>query len=102
MRITIVMGYFLPVPALAGGATEQIWHRIGELMADTGHEVTIISRQWPTLPTHERVGRITHVRLPGWNHTRSLPINLLLDFRGPIIGRKNLDGQVRRTVEEFL
>lgn len=81
MRITIVMGYFLPVPALAGGATEKIWHRIAELMAGAGHEVTIISRQWPTLPNREQIGRVTHLRVPGWNHTRSLPVNLMLDFR---------------------
>lgn len=79
MRITIVMGFFLPVPALAGGATEKIWHRLGELMADEGHDVTIISRRWPGLADRETIGRLTHLRLPGMNHTRFLPTNLLLD-----------------------
>lgn len=80
MKITIVMGFFLPVPALAGGATEKIWHRLGELMADEGHEVTLISRRWPGLPDRETIGRLTHLRLPGMNHTRRLPANLVLDF----------------------
>ncbi len=74
------MGFFLPVPALAGGATEKIWHRLGELMAAEGHDVTILSRRWPGLPDREQIGRVQHVRLPGVNHTRYLPINLLLDF----------------------
>ncbi|HUR57716.1 MAG TPA: glycosyltransferase family 4 protein [Opitutaceae bacterium] len=81
MRITIVMGFFLPVPALAGGATEKIWHRLAELMAEAGHDVTIISRRWPGLPDRETIGRLTHLRLPGMDHTRFLPANLALDFR---------------------
>jgi glycosyltransferase involved in cell wall biosynthesis len=80
MKITIVMGFFLPVPALAGGATEKIWHRLAELMAAEGHDVTIVSRRWPGLPNRETVGRLTHLRLPGMNHTRFLPCNLVLDF----------------------
>ena len=87
MRITIVMGYFLPVPAVVGGATEKIWPRLGELMAAAGHEVTIISRCWPGLANHERKSGVNHVRLRGWNHTRFLAANLLLDFRW---GRKVL------------
>ncbi len=79
MRISIVMGFFLPVPALAGGATEKIWHRLGELMAEEGHDVVILSRRWPGLANHEQLGRLRHVRLPGVNHTRFLPLNLLLD-----------------------
>jgi glycosyltransferase involved in cell wall biosynthesis len=80
MKITIVMGFFLPVPALAGGATEKIWHRLGELMAEAGHDVTVFSRQWPGLPECETHGRLTHVRLGGARHTRWLPLNLVLDF----------------------
>lgn len=80
MKISIVMGFFLPVPALAGGATEKIWHRLGAIMAEEGHDVTIISREWPGLPFREQHGRLAHVRLPGWSHTRWLPVNLLLDF----------------------
>ncbi len=80
MKITIVMGFFLPVPPLAGGATEKIWFRLGELMAAAGHEVTIVSRRWPGLPDRETQGRLTHLRLPGMAHTASLARNLVLDF----------------------
>jgi glycosyltransferase involved in cell wall biosynthesis len=80
MKINIVMGFFLPVPALAGGATEKIWPRLGELMAAEGHEVTVLSRTWPGLPDREQQGRLAHQRLPGFGHTRSLPANLALDF----------------------
>ena len=74
------MGFFLPVPALAGGATEKIWHRLAELMAADGHEVTLFSRRWPGLPNEESFGRLTHRRLPGNTHTKNLPTNLVLDF----------------------
>lgn len=74
------MGFFLPVPALAGGATEKIWPRLGELMTAEGHEVTIVSRRWPGLPDREQKDGVLHLRLPGFGHTRSLPANLALDF----------------------
>jgi glycosyltransferase involved in cell wall biosynthesis len=80
MRITLVMGFFLPVPPLAGGATEKIWFRLGELMAAAGHDVTLVSRRWPGLPDRETHGRLTHLRIPGMAHTASLPRNLVLDF----------------------
>ena len=80
MKITIVMGFFLPVPPLAGGATEKIWFRFAQLFAQAGHEVTLISRRWPGLANCELADGITHLRLRGRTHTRSLPINLLLDF----------------------
>lgn len=80
MRITIVMGFFLPVPPLAGGATEKIWFRLGELMAAAGHDVTLVSRRWPGLPNRETCGRLTHLRIAGMSHTASLARNLVLDF----------------------
>ncbi len=80
MRITIVMGFFLPVPAVAGGATEKIWGRLGEIFAAKGHKVTIVSRTWPGLADRETVGNLTHLRIPGRDHTRSLTRNLWRDF----------------------
>lgn len=81
MRITLVMGFFLPVPALQGGATEKIWLRLGEGLAAAGHEVALVSRAWPGLPERDTTGPVHHLRLPGWNHTASLVRNLWLDFR---------------------
>jgi len=80
MKITIVMGFFLPVPPLRGGATEKIWFRYAQHFATAGHEVTVISRRWPGLPQRETAGGLTHLRLPGCDHTRFLPLNLVLDF----------------------
>lgn len=80
MRITIVMGFFLPVPPLAGGATEKIWFQLGERIAAADHDVTIVSRRWPGLPDRETAGRLTHLRVPGMPHTASLARNLVRDF----------------------
>ncbi len=80
MRITIVMGFFLPVPPLRGGATEKIWYRFAQEFAAAGHRVTVVSRRWPGLPNEEIRDGITHLRLRGCNHSRWLPLNLLLDL----------------------
>ncbi len=80
MKITIVIGFFLPVPPLRGGAMEKIWFRFAQTFTAAGHEVTLISRRWPGLPNREQRDRITHLRLRGCDHTRWLPVNLLLDF----------------------
>lgn len=81
LRITVVTGFFLPVPALRGGATEKIWHGMARIFAARGHAVTFVSRAWPGLAQSELDEGIRHLRLPGFDHTRSLAANLLLDFR---------------------
>jgi len=82
MRITIVSGFFLPVPPVLGGSTEKIWHRLAREFAAAGHTVTLVSRRWPGWPDVETEpgGRLTHLRLRGCTHTRFLPLNLLLDL----------------------
>lgn len=82
MRITIVSGFFLPVPPVLGGSTEKIWHRLAREFTAAGHTVTLVSRRWPGWPDVETEpdGRLTHLRLHGCTHTRFLPLNLLLDF----------------------
>ncbi len=82
MRITIVGGFFLPVPPVLGGSTEKIWHRLAREFTAAGHTVTLVSRRWPGWPNVETEpdGRLTHLRLRGTTHTRFLPINLVLDF----------------------
>jgi hypothetical protein len=42
MNITIAMGFFLPVPPAAGGATEKSWHRLALEFARKGHAVTMV------------------------------------------------------------
>lgn len=80
MRLTIVTGFFLPLPALRGGSTEKIWARLSQEFAARGHQVTVISRAWPGLPTHSRDGNLEHIRLPGWDHDSRLLVNLWHDF----------------------
>jgi len=79
MRITIVNGFFLPVPPVAGGAMEKAWWRLGRLYAARGHAVTQISRRWPGQPDEEILDGVRHLRLPGFDHRRRLWQNLLLD-----------------------
>jgi glycosyltransferase involved in cell wall biosynthesis len=80
MKISIVMGFFLPVPAAAGGATEKTWHRLALEFAAAGHEVTVFSRRWPGFPDREMLAGVHHVRLQGCAHTPRLWQNLLHDF----------------------
>lgn len=80
MKITVVMGFFLPVPPAAGGATEKSWHGLAVHLAAGGHDVTVISRRWPDWPDDETVGGVRHLRVRGFAHTRRLWLNLLLDF----------------------
>ena len=80
MRITIVVGFFLPVPPLAGGASEKSWHGLAREFAAQGHDVVVISRRWPGLPDDEREGNLRHLRLHGDAHTANLPRNLWRDF----------------------
>jgi glycosyltransferase involved in cell wall biosynthesis len=80
MRISIVNGFFLPLPPISGGATEKSWYNLGRQFAARGHDVTMFSRRWRGLPDQETSEGIRHVRLPGADHQRSLWRNLLLDF----------------------
>ncbi len=80
MKISIVMGFFLPVPPVAGGATEKTWHRLALEFAASGHDVTVFSRRWPGFPDHETLGGVHHVRLRGCAHTPRLWKNLWHDF----------------------
>ncbi len=80
MRITIVTGFFLPVPAVSGGATERSWYGLARIFASSGHSVTFVSRSWRDPEPAEETSGLRHVRLPGFDHTRHLAVNLLLDF----------------------
>jgi glycosyltransferase involved in cell wall biosynthesis len=81
LHIAIVSGFFLPVPPVAGGSTEKSWFRLGREFVARGHNVTMISRQWPGLPDRQLTDGIQHVRLRGHDHTASLARNLWLDLR---------------------
>jgi glycosyltransferase involved in cell wall biosynthesis len=80
MRITIVNGFFLPVPPLSGGSTEKTWFQLGREFAARGHQVVSLSRTWRTFPDRETLDGVEHIRLPGQDHQSQLWKNLLLDF----------------------
>jgi len=72
MKISIVQGAFLPVPARRGGAVEKIWFALGQEFARRGHAVTHYSRLCDGLPETETLGGVRHVRVPGADTPRSL------------------------------
>ncbi|WP_018292225.1 glycosyltransferase family 4 protein [Verrucomicrobium sp. 3C] len=80
MKITIVHGWFLPVPPLRGGAAESHWYHLGEQLVRRGHEVAHISRTWPGLPREDEIGGAQHLRVPGNDLPRSRLGILLRDF----------------------
>src|SRR5215213_5070669 len=89
MRITIVMGFSSPVPAMIGRSSEIIWHRLALQFASAGHEVTLISRHAPNLARREKVDGVEHVRLRGADDRPSLLRNFFSDLRWGIrVARK--------------
>ena len=80
MKITIVNGFFLPVPPISGGSTEKSWFHLAREFTARGHQVTVLSRRWPGFADEETSEGIHHRRLPGFDHRRQLWQNLLLDF----------------------
>ncbi|QIF02920.1 glycosyltransferase family 4 protein [Roseimicrobium sp. ORNL1] len=90
MRITILQGAFLPVPALMGGAVEKVWHEMGRQFAAAGHTVTHVSRSHPSLPAEEVVDGVRYLRVPGSDTPRSLAWLKVLDLFYTLRARKAL------------
>jgi glycosyltransferase involved in cell wall biosynthesis len=81
MRITIVLGPFLPVPAVLGGAVEKVHLQLAGAYRDAGHDVTIVSRRYEDFPSEETADGIRHIRIASYDRSSSLAANLALDFR---------------------
>lgn len=73
-------GFFLPVPALRGGASEKAWYGLAKIFASKGHSVVLVSRAWPGFAREETVDGVKQIRVAGFDHTRHLAANLFLDF----------------------
>ena len=80
MKITLVSGFFLPLPPVAGGATEKSWYQLARRFVARGHEVTIVTRRWPGMADREVADGIRYLRLRGHDHSSRLGWNLILDF----------------------
>jgi glycosyltransferase involved in cell wall biosynthesis len=80
MKITIVMGPFLPVPPVLGGAVEKVQLQLAEAYAAAGHGVTMISRQFGDFPDKEKRAGVRHIRVKSFDRSSALQINLILDF----------------------
>jgi len=64
---------------MSGGATERSWYGLARIFAAHGHSVTFVSRSFPGLAPAETEAGVNHIRVPGFNHTRHLALNLALD-----------------------
>jgi glycosyltransferase involved in cell wall biosynthesis len=81
MRITIILGPFLPIPPVLGGAVEKVHFLLAGEYRAAGHDVTIISRKYEDLPDEERVEGIRYIRISSFDRSNSLTQNLAADFR---------------------
>jgi glycosyltransferase involved in cell wall biosynthesis len=80
MKITIVLGAFLPVPPVLGGAIEKSWFALAQEFVSRNHDVTIISRALPQFARHEIFDGVRHIRVPGFDTPRSLLWLKVLDL----------------------
>lgn len=79
MRITIIQGAFLPVPAIRGGAVEKRWHRLGTVFSDSGATVTHLSRFCDGLAEAENMDGVDHRRVRGFDTPKSIAWLKVLD-----------------------
>lgn len=81
MKILIVLGAFLPVPPKQGGAVEKLWFAVAKELTQMGHDVTLISKQFPGFSNQEMdKNGIQHIRIKGFETPKSLAILKLLDL----------------------
>lgn len=85
MKITIVLGAFLPVPPIMGGAIEKVWFALAPEFVKRGHDVVMVSRAMPQFPRDEIINGVRHLRVRGFNTPRSL---LRLKFLDLIYSRR--------------
>lgn len=81
MRITIVLGPFLPIPPVLGGAVEKVHLQLAGAYQAAGHDVTIVSRKYGNFLDRETISGIKHIRIASFDRSSSLAANLALDIR---------------------
>ena len=80
MRITIVTGPWLPVPALQGGSVPRMWQGLAEQFAARGHQVVITARAFPGQPAQESRNGVRYHRRGGFAQGRSIHLDLAKDL----------------------
>jgi glycosyltransferase involved in cell wall biosynthesis len=80
MRITIITGPWLPVPARRGGSVGRMWHGLAEEFAEAGHEVTVMARMFPGQPSRELHNGVRYRRIGGASQTGSIYLDLAKDL----------------------
>lgn len=80
MNITIVTGPFLPAGVGISGAVEKRWLGVAKIMAGHGHDVTIVSREWPMASRCENVDGVLIRRCGGYGRSRVFVLDVVRDF----------------------
>ncbi|MDG0963422.1 MAG: hypothetical protein P8O23_00025 [Opitutales bacterium] len=80
MKITILHGAFLPVPAIRGGAIVKAWDALGQEFARTGNKVTQISRRCDGLAEEEWIDGVRHLRVNGFDSVRNPMLLKIKEF----------------------
>ena len=80
MHIAIVIGPFMPIPPVLGGAVEKVHVALAAAYRDAGHRVTMISRRYHDFAPDETVDGIRHIRVASSERSQSLALNLLRGF----------------------
>ncbi|MBI3878481.1 MAG: glycosyltransferase family 4 protein [Verrucomicrobia bacterium] len=80
MKISIVTGPWLPVPALQGGSVPRMWHGLAEEFAARGHDVIVLPRRFPGQPDSETTNGVRYLRLGGFAQGGSIYADLVKDF----------------------
>src|ERR1700693_133083 len=80
MKITIVLGAFFPVPPTMGGGVEKVWFSLAPEFVKRGHDVVMVSRRMPGLPSEETIDGVQHLRVNGFATPTSLVWLKFLDL----------------------
>ena len=80
VNVTIVMGPWLPVPPLRGGAMPKVWHGLAQEFSRLGHRVSTLARKFPGQPDEERSGDVHIIRTLGFAQGGSIARDIAKDF----------------------
>lgn len=81
MKITIVIGAFLPCPPIEGGAVEKMWYELAKKFIQKGYSVDIISKSMSQLRDGFDEYGINHIRIHGYTAPSNIIFRLIKDFK---------------------